>query len=201
MSGSRQSSWQRKSFALFNEGRKVGDTAICSWVQSCTGKSTCQFFRVFFRHICRIAICRHPDSLLLFLDFGQGHNIFPSLTTYCSLQRNLITSLNFATMIVTTFYFFCTRNIEAIRNVLNKDIYYSYMQCLNGLLMGWWTGSFENEALENEDRSTKHPKLENEAPKTRKRSTQISKTKHPKLENEAPKSRKRRPLNLENEAP
>ena len=24
-------------------------------------------------------------------------------------------------------------------------------------------GSFENEALENEDRSTKHPKLENEA--------------------------------------
>ena len=34
-------------------------------------------------------------------------------------------------------------------------------------------GSFENE-----DRSTKHPKLENEAPKSRKRSTQISKTKH-----------------------
>ena len=27
-------------------------------------------------------------------------------------------------------------------------------------------GSFENEALENEDRSMKHPKLENEAPKT-----------------------------------
>ena len=26
------------------------------------------------------------------------------------------------------------------------------------------TGSFENEALENEDRSTKHPNLENEAP-------------------------------------
>ena len=50
-------------------------------------------------------------------------------------------------------------------------------------------GSFENEALENEDRSTKHPNLENEAPKTRKRSTQISKTKHPK-------TRKRRPLNL-----
>ena len=55
-------------------------------------------------------------------------------------------------------------------------------------------GSFENEALENEDRGTKHPKLENEAPKTRKRSTQDrkrstqnSKTKHPKLENEAPK--------------
>ena len=36
-------------------------------------------------------------------------------------------------------------------------------------------GSFENEALENEDRSTTHPNLENEAPKTRKRSTQISK--------------------------
>ena len=41
-------------------------------------------------------------------------------------------------------------------------------------------GSFENEALENEDRSTKHPKLENE---------------DPKLENEAPKTRKRRPQN------
>ena len=37
----------------------------------------------------------------------------------------------------------------------------------------------ENEALENEDRSTKHPNLENEAPKSRKRSTQ-------KLENEDP---------------
>ena len=52
-------------------------------------------------------------------------------------------------------------------------------------------GSFENEALENEDRSTKHPNLENEAPKSRKRSAQDSKTKHPNLENEAPKTRKR----------
>ena len=44
-------------------------------------------------------------------------------------------------------------------------------------------GSFENEALENEDRSTnyKHPNLENEAPKPRKRSTL-------KLENEDPKT-------------
>ena len=33
-------------------------------------------------------------------------------------------------------------------------------------------GSFEKGALEKEDRSTKHPNLENEAPKTRKRSTQ-----------------------------
>ena len=32
-------------------------------------------------------------------------------------------------------------------------------------------GSFENEALENEDRSTKHPNLENEDPKSRKRSS------------------------------
>ena len=47
-------------------------------------------------------------------------------------------------------------------------------------------GSFETEALENEDRSTKHPNLKNEAPKTRNRSTL---------------NRKRRPLNLENEAP
>ena len=58
-------------------------------------------------------------------------------------------------------------------------------------------GSFENEALENEDRSTKHPNLENEAPKTRKRRTQISKTKHPNLENEAPMEKEA----LENEAP
>ena len=50
-------------------------------------------------------------------------------------------------------------------------------------------GNFDNEALENEDRSTKHPNLENEAPKSRKRSTQDSKTKHPNLENEALKSR------------
>ena len=43
---------------------------------------------------------------------------------------------------------------------------------------------------------TKHSKTKTEA-----RSTQNSKTKHPNLENEAPKTRKRRPLNLENEAP
>ena len=68
--------------------------------------------------------------------------------------------------------------------------------------------SFENEALENEDQSTKHPNLENEAPKTQERSTQDSKTKHPNLENEAPKTRKRSTQDsktkhprLENEAP
>ena len=61
-------------------------------------------------------------------------------------------------------------------------------------------GSFENEALENEDRSTKQPNLENEAPKSRKRSTLNSKTKHPKLENEAPKTRKRSTLD-QNKAP
>ena len=59
-------------------------------------------------------------------------------------------------------------------------------------------GSFENDALENEDRSTKHPNLENEDLKSRKQSTldrkneaptnsktktPRSKTKHPKLEN------------------
>ena len=38
-------------------------------------------------------------------------------------------------------------------------------------------GSFENEALENKDRRTKHPNLENEAPKTRKREAPI----HPKV--------------------
>ena len=56
-------------------------------------------------------------------------------------------------------------------------------------------GSFENEALGNEDRSTKHPNLESEAPKSRKRSTQISKTKHLNLENEAPKTRNHCRLN------
>ena len=45
-------------------------------------------------------------------------------------------------------------------------------------------GSFEKGALENEDRSTKHPNLENEALKTRKRRPL-------NLENEAPKTRKR----------
>ena len=69
-------------------------------------------------------------------------------------------------------------------------------------------GSFENEALENEDRSTKYPKLENEAPNSRKRSTQNSKTKHPNLENEAPylenedpKISKTKHPKLENEDP
>ena len=43
---------------------------------------------------------------------------------------------------------------------------------------------------------TKHSKTKTEA-----RSTQISKTKHPELENEAPKSRKRSTQKLENEDP
>ena len=62
----------------------------------------------------------------------------------------------------------------------------------------WWKKfkikRFASDSFENEDRSTKHPNLENEAPNTRKRSTQDSKTKHPKLENEAPKSRNHRRL-------
>ena len=51
-------------------------------------------------------------------------------------------------------------------------------------------GSFENEALENEDRSTKYPNLENEVPKSRKRSTQ-------KLENKDPKNSKTKTPKLE----
>ena len=47
----------------------------------------------------------------------------------------------------------------------------------------------KTEARSTQISKTKHPKLENEAPKSRKRSTQDSKTKHPKLKNEAPKSR------------
>ena len=51
-------------------------------------------------------------------------------------------------------------------------------------------GSFENEALQNEDRSTKYPNLENEVPKSRKRSTQ-------KLENKDPKNSKTKTPKLE----
>ena len=62
-----------------------------------------------------------------------------------------------------------------------------YKRCSKSLLKN---GSFENEALENEDRSTlKNGSFENEADsktKTEARSTQNSKTKHPNLENEAP---------------
>ena len=65
----------------------------------------------------------------------------------------------------------------------------------------WILGSFENEALENEHRSTKHPNLENEVPKSRKRSTQISKMEHPNLENEARKNRKRSTQNSKTRHP
>ena len=41
---------------------------------------------------------------------------------------------------------------------------FSHFLQLSSLYMYVTDGSFENEALENEDRSTKHPKLENEAP-------------------------------------
>ena len=49
-------------------------------------------------------------------------------------------------------------------------------------------GSFENEAFENEDRSTEHPNLENEAPKNRKRSTQNSKPVFPFKTRDSPLS-------------
>ena len=51
-------------------------------------------------------------------------------------------------------------------------------ECINSLdiiiiiIIPLCKGSFEKGALAKEDRSTKHPNLENEAPKTRKRSTQ-----------------------------
>ena len=58
-------------------------------------------------------------------------------------------------------------------------------------------GSFENEALENEDRSTLDKKrrplnLENKAPKTRKRSTLDQKRSTQNSKTKTPKSRKRR---------
>ena len=66
----------------------------------------------------------------------------------------------------------------------------------------------KTEARSTQISKTKHPNLENGAPKPRKRSTQTSKTKHPNLKNEAPKTWKRstqdsktKHPNLENEAP
>ena len=59
-------------------------------------------------------------------------------------------------------------------------------------------GSFENEALENADRSMKHPKLKNKVPIENKalenEAPKNSKTKHPK-------TRKRSSQKLENEDP
>ena len=55
-------------------------------------------------------------------------------------------------------------------------------ECKHCSCLARTAGSIENQALENEagarstqDSKTEHPNLENEAPKTRKRSTQISK--------------------------
>ena len=71
----------------------------------------------------------------------------------------------------------------------------SYLQCVYFfcliMISLFFDGSFENEALENEDRSTKQPNLENEAPKSRKRSTLNSKTKHPRSKTKHPKTRHR----------
>ena len=60
--------------------------------------------------------------------------------------------------------------------------------CVYPIFLVWYCECFLNDlafsgmALGNEDQSTEHPNLENEAPKSRKRSTKISKTKHPNLE-------------------
>ena len=52
-------------------------------------------------------------------------------------------------------------------------------------------GSVENEVLENEDRSTKHP---------RSKTKQKQKTKHPKTRKRSTLSKKQSTLKLENEA-
>ena len=86
----------------------------------------------------------------------------------------------------------CFDFIRYWKTLVFQNIFRLSVRSSNRLLpYGPAYGNVENEALENEDRSTKHPKLENEAPKTRKRSTQNSKTEHPNLENGAPKNRKR----------
>ena len=56
----------------------------------------------------------------------------------------------------------------------------------------------KRKIFENEDRSTKHPNLENEDPKSRKRSTQNSKTKQPQTRKRRPLDRKRSTPKLEN---
>ena len=76
---------------------------------------------------------------------------------------------------------FRTSNLDFHPKLLQKNLSPLYSNNHGGEV-GWFIGSFENEELENEDRSTKHPNLENEAPKSRKRSTQDSKPEHPKLE-------------------
>ena len=60
-------SWQRWLFASSNDGRKYG-LLLCSWVQSCTGKSYMSFsFFVFdfFFGICRTMFWWDPKIILL----------------------------------------------------------------------------------------------------------------------------------------
>ena len=78
-------SWQRRPFALSNEGRNVWDT-VCSWVQPCTGEPymsrfVCLFVCLFFS-ICAgqqfIEIIRSCATMLLW------RNDFSSLEASCS---------------------------------------------------------------------------------------------------------------------
>ena len=72
---------------------------------------------------------------------------------------------------------------------------------LGGIVSKTTHSKTKTEARSTQISKTKYPKLVNEAPKTRKRSTLDRKRRPLNIENEAPKSRKRRPLNLENETP
>ena len=79
------------------------------------------------------------------------------------------------------------QEINTVQGQAGIEAQYSMKDLFHGLYVD--EGTFENEALENKDRSTKHPrsktklpKLENEAPKNSKTKTPRSKTKHPKLE-------------------
>ena len=89
----------------------------------------------------------------------------PWITDYCTTQISTVRKI------------WSTRTRSFTVEVHMYDLLVFYLVKFSAVL--WWL-SFENEALENEDRSTKRPKLENEAPKTRKRGTQNSKTKTPK---------------------
>ena len=123
-----------------------------------------------------------------------GHNLIPDVTKNYSLGKSYVKYFRNAKEKLTAFARTTwpeTHGQWVMRPCKTHQA--SRMQkiiCCSSQNNTRFTGSFENEALENEDRSTKHPSLENEAPKSRKRSTQNSETEHLRLEKEAPKTRK-----------
>ena len=99
-------------------------------------------------------------------------------------------------------------NAQENDNSPNWDRYRLSLERMRSVVSKTKHSKTKTEARSTQNSKTKHPNLENEAPKSRKRSTldrkrstQNSKTKHPKLENEDPKISKTKHSNLENEVP